>query len=901
MTVIRNFQDFNSFLKFIGKSRQHRILTINVCECSFADTEKIFKVLKGEFEINSSKKDADKSKYESAISLISGVKVIIPIEKLDDFDNYFIKKFCDKNKKFISLFSDAEFSFKISVNWTEYKDNQVNNKFDEIVKNYFKSCKKIDGYLRIVLSCQDIWSFLTDSKEAKKFIAGSGNGKVFVTISDSEKDNFEEWLRRCVLFGQKYRDYLKSRGYIIRIEIQNKFYEVQPYVSALLDNYFKVWAKDINDSMNNVKAARKFVKVPPMLFIRDSADLLFLQQPIDKVCWDKIRNYNSKINGATFEKNKNATRYWQYLYLCQRFLFDKFVESNACKEYITLRQKVFAEDSFYNKYVSKIPMLALLLFSMYDNFYRSDILAQAKSESYYNSFKLKTEDILLSKQEEQKYEKFENYKKNQKNADIKNLVKTSFNGLEEVHPTVISEIVECVSLAEGLLQLLENAKFHANGGLLSFRIYSRRKGNYRGKLIDKKDEDYLYNNYGKGYFSLIDTLVSGTNYFLEVNIMDLSDSSIPEKFYKNYSNTGEKGYSIVQQLKNENLLNLKYFFAPSAKQCNYKEKFYKSPENRVHHYGLDVFNNIVTNRNGIFSVCGYRTNDKQPEEYSYSNVASIYEKIYKREKLQTSKFEYFNIVCERLLNADIGNIINELRDKEVKDINDKITTNQDIKGTNYRILLPLNHSYNGNSVISGDKGGIKQKNDLINEFVLVDVTDKLPDDIKTESIQDKKSNINTIKKSISSAVINQAVLDKYPLVCVDFGNLNKKNLLNKHFEEIIKGILLWAMESVNTEFVLPISVVNLSEFQILVASKLIATYYTKSAVSLLSKIQIYLKSDNLDYVTDIVFAGNSIEEIKHNMLKTAMVNGLMYKEVASIIHIIDSISQQNDTSVSTGD
>ena len=148
--------------------------------------------------------------------------------------------------------------------------------------------------------------------------------------------------------------------------------------------------------------------------------------------------------------------------------------------------------------------------------------------------------------------------------------------------------------------------------------------------------------------------------------------------------------------------------------------------------------------------------------------------------------------------------------------------------------------------------------------------------------------INKISKNIYESFDNANV------ACINLSNSKPENTsfqLNC-FEELIKGIVLFALKKVNTDKVpfMPIAIVNLTPFQLIEASRIISIYYAKEIIKYVTtinpfeKMPIYLKC--AESGKEIVFSGKDIEEVRRNVVKTAMIDGTMFDELSTIIEIL---------------
>lgn len=656
-------------------------------------------------------------------------------------------------------------------------------------------------------------------------------------------------------------------------------------ISVTQDNYFRLIAYlniAINDGIfvicNNkilINNLEYIGKLPPLAFI-DKEGLNLFQSPISREFWDIITKGAKEedlitIKPDSFEDcidNKKGRKFWAYFRLCQKYLFEDF-EDNQSAAYTKLRRIAYANDEFYNNYISQIPFLAVCIFAMYDNYYRNNLLLKFKTETKIN--KIGINDLILSKQDLQSWENYKLYKQIKNKYDIKNLLLDIDD--YKLHSTVVSTLFESISIAEGILQLLENAVIHANGGVFSMRIFDRAKGIISDNVRKPEHIEYLNSTYKEEYFDYIDT-----PFFLEVYISDLNNQSVPESFLKKNSYLDK--------------VDLKFFFKPDDGQIEERNKFYRmNNENYILHYGLEIFNNILTARKGLLFVSGFGL--------YYDNL----DDVFKNGVFKMSVFKYIeenkNQIA-KMLGIDIKD--NDLlKDQYLNMIREKVP-NKSLSGTCYKILLPLNHFYSNRSNTVDDEIIIKEDINKLNNEAFLYIISKEKLLTKLNSDKDKIENIRAVKKEIEDCVRNKntGIEDDKASFCINFYSNIKDYNSNKYFETIIKGILLYAIDRkmaiVGNDIIIPIALINLTDFELLEATRIIAIYYSKnyaneakSDFENLKNIAIYLRC--YESGKEIIFDGNNLDEVKEKVLKMALSNGAMYSEITTIVEILNKIQK----------
>lgn len=336
-----------------------------------------------------------------------------------------------------------------------------------------------------------------------------------------------------------------------------------------------------------------------------------LQTPINEALWDKIQNENSLQSDSQLLD--------MLIQLCRRYLFICPEES---KVYRNIRGNTFRLPDFY-KLIEGIPIFTLVLFSEVDFYSRRDMLAELRKRI---SGKITLKELLDDYQEEQTYEKYlahvalmkeginnkslllrRNDAGDEKYDDIckaidgiidlgeKRKLTEKLHQNYGLHPQVVAEMYEAISISEGLFQLMDNIVMHAGCGILSIRMH------------DVSGNTPLKSRYPV-YFSRYNSLMEGdtrkrlinTQYFLEVRIGDISGTNVSDKFRENNQEFGNSLQGSDRTVYEE--FELSAFFNPSENEKTIWDKFYSHSRNIVNHYGLQIFDSILNSKEGYFQV-----------------------------------------------------------------------------------------------------------------------------------------------------------------------------------------------------------------------------------------------------------------------------------------------------------
>ena len=345
--------------------------------------------------------------------------------------------------------------------------------------------------------------------------------------------------------------------------------------------------EDPKKGISSIKIRRM---MPLMVINKDSYD--YLRKNINRTIWNSIKSFN------------NEKRDYSYQYMIQGLLNNLlFQQSDFSKVLYELRKELFESDSFL-ELIEGLPIISIIIFGMFDYAYRDEALEEYKREikeqTKVKKVKLLKHDFLYEKQNEQKYLR---YKSHRKICDKKYDNKTLWENYDKktVHPFVVKELFEAVSITEGVLQLLENIILHADKfsnkkiGVLS--VYMRNK---------EKDISLLKGKYDE-YREKFSNSNKEKKYYFEICITDLSGTNIPFQFNKN-----NKEYLLTKFNMSDMDISLEDFFDPSKQKRLFWQGFYDDSERAIKHYGLQIFNSIINSRNGLFIV--------ESGDYSFCNL-----------------------------------------------------------------------------------------------------------------------------------------------------------------------------------------------------------------------------------------------------------------------------------------
>lgn len=171
------------------------------------------------------------------------------------------------------------------------------------------------------------------------------------------------------------------------------------------------------------------------------------------------------------------------------------------------------------------------------------------------------------------------------------------------------EISDARDFSEGILQIIENIVFHSQHqkGYFSFRIHDRYVS---GKKEEKADNIYLKKEYGN-YITKMD--VNGYETYLELFVVDscfsgkavTNENILCRQFIKNLQKRGRRDGESQKFVSHFQKLSVADFFMPDKWKV-----YYEQADNIIEHYGIQLFDKIVTSCDGLFeliSTSGYTT------------------------------------------------------------------------------------------------------------------------------------------------------------------------------------------------------------------------------------------------------------------------------------------------------
>lgn len=357
----------------------------------------------------------------------------------------------------------------------------------------------------------------------------------------------------------------------------------------------------------------------------------------------------------------------------------------------------------------------------------------------------------------------------------------------------------------GLMQLLENSIKHVvdveEKGCAFFSI---RMHHHQGAM-----EKYICND-----------KFNALKYFLEITVLDSCKYS---------DNTGIVArYNLILKEKGLDLIDdLNAIFDNSE----ILEKYYNNVHNVANHYGLQIFDAVLTSNQGLFIVKS--GDDVSP--YIYNNACKV---------LDGNAYVY----------ADID-------EKEVK--------KQHFPGTEYTIILPIRKTEHENCTSNLSLGNVPLSIDSDYDYVKT---------IKLTPIKLGSGAKDDFVEKYITTIENMITEDTKGIIAFDIKEISKSRI---QLELVCKAVISFVAG--NQEKISVVCLLNIEdEYRLLDATRIIALFYDKTGkCKFMQGKGIYLASDNAEL--DILFTGNNIKSVLENIDRQRLMKSLpqsFYKHIS---------------------
>ena len=395
-------------------------------------------------------------------------------------------------------------------------------------------------------------------------------------------------------------------------------------------------------------------------------------------------------------------------------------------------------------------------------------------------------------------------------------------------------IFDARDMADGLLQLMENAMNHSENmnGYLCFRVYSTEKVDTIKKLEDRF-VNYLHDRKGKH------------NFYLEAHIIDYSHESLPQKFISKIAERQQASTDDSKEIYDsvlEGFANpqIRTFFDPNEDEKKSWVLYNSIATNVVHHYGLQLFDSLITNSDGCFIARSSKDCMIEPSGY-YSNT-------------------------ERYSNV------------------------KKIPGTQYTILIPFKevdaavHNYTALSGSVNFNDNLTYPYTTEKGFPFDEKTCKsYYSEINTEdihSLQERKEKlIDNMSKGFAEHIVKNRSDESNTIFYYDANDLPSRRI-----EFLAKAIISFLVKYANKK--LDVAIFNCDDNFILEIVRIFAVFYNKEGKNeFMHNVQIYLYGR--DFEEEFIITGNSLAAFLSYSEKIAFSRGTNPRCVKTIIQMLD--------------
>lgn len=386
-----------------------------------------------------------------------------------------------------------------------------------------------------------------------------------------------------------------------------------------------------------------------------------------------------------------------------------------------------------------------------------------------------------------------------------------------------------MDIGDGILQLLENIYHTKTGkGYLSIRVH-------KGSLSLREKYD--------GYFG--DGQEEKAPVFLEMQILDYSKDTIMATFKER------------SRIVDEEASCLSFFFAPKEKGQKVWDRYNEEEENRVHHYGLQIFDSLVTVNRGAFIAIS------STGKISAHNLYRNFNRITREENNEVSRY---------------------------------------IPGTQYSVLLPVNSlEYQHNTGLNGDINYSNQIRDSYKVVAINSLMEELSDlhekykanaalgyqERKERVVEEGEEKFRAFYKSRE---------EETPTVCnekQESGNSGGRVLVLQGNAEYItkidteifcKIIILFMLKNREKQVNLMIS--NCESFLFVDIVRMFSIFYNKQGKhSLMKNMQLYLSG--VDTREEFILTGENLKQAVTIARKLSFVRGVTTACIRTLMSSLD--------------
>lgn len=389
------------------------------------------------------------------------------------------------------------------------------------------------------------------------------------------------------------------------------------------------------------------------------------------------------------------------------------------------------------------------------------------------------------------------------------IIKSHLDSQHMATLTVQSIIEKSYDYTQGLMQLIENSIKHVlDKSSLSCAFFSIRMHHKVGCM----DQYINHDDFKK------------LKYYLEISVLDCT---------KDITNVGilNKYNEALKKSNLNSISNLSEIFEYPFINSEVLDNYYSNAANVANHYGLQIFDTILTANNGLFIV-----------QSGLEHNPDIY--INSKKVLYNGQQIYFEKISENLKNEHFS-------------------------GTNYTIILPITNDNTKSITTNLSLGNSPLR---INKKYTTTVTKKLiPIQLSGGTKED------AIQKYIDE-VHAQFQTDSNGIIALSVNELSRSRI---HLELLCKAIISIITSTDKPERFIICLVDIYDEYRLLDAVRIISLFYDKTGhCNLIKNKGIYLECNQNSY--DVLFTGNSIKSVLENIERQRLIKKLpetFYKHI----------------------
>lgn len=389
------------------------------------------------------------------------------------------------------------------------------------------------------------------------------------------------------------------------------------------------------------------------------------------------------------------------------------------------------------------------------------------------------------------------------------IIKSHLDCQHMANLTVQSIIEKSYDYTQGLMQLIENSIKHVLDKCSSSCAFFSIRMHHKVGCMNQ----YISHDVFKKL-----------KYYLEISVLDCT---------KDITNVGilNKYNEALKKSNLDSLSNLSEIFEYPFINSEVLDNYYSNATNVANHYGLQIFDTILTANNGLFIV-----------QSGLEHNPDIY--INSKKVLYNGRQIYFEKTSENLKNEHFS-------------------------GTSYTIVLPITNDNTKSLTSNLSLGNTPLR--LNKKFTATVAKELIPIQLsggtKEDAIQKYLNDIHTQFES-----------DPNGIIALSVNELSRSRI---HLELLCKAIISIITSADKPERFIICLIDIYDEYRLLDAVRIISLFYDKTGhCKLIENKGIYLECNQNSY--DVLFTGNSIKSVLENIERQRLIKKLpetFYKHI----------------------